>query len=151
MVLNGPPALRLRFSLLHMLSCAQGVKRACRAVPGLAHCSLFDAPGHPNYFLAKYRSHGRVSRRAERYPGPARRPAMLVQKRRSRKQVSLYNQYVTPSYMVCNKQDCAGGAERPFLPISHRDGPQVGRVAYPSPLCSSHLRRVPSPCAPPAA
>lgn len=27
-----------------------------------------------------------------------------------------------------------GGAERPFLPICHRDGPDVARVAYPSPL-----------------
>ncbi len=40
----------------------------------------------------------------------------------------------SPSYMACNEQDCVGGAERPFSPISHRDGPHVGRVAYPSPL-----------------
>ncbi len=58
---------------------------------------------------------------------------MLAPTNRSRAQVSHFKQYVTPSYIAYNEQDCAGGAERPFSPISHRNGATWAKLHTPLP------------------
>ncbi len=136
MVLIVAPALRLRFSSLHARSCSQRENEHAMRYQNLQIAACLTFQRHLRQLLASYLSHGQVSRHAKRCPGPARRPGMLAQKRRSREQVSPFKQYVTISYMPCDEQACAAGAERPFLPISHLDGPHVGRVAYPLPSCN---------------
>ncbi len=122
MILIENPALRLRFSLLHTRSCSKRENEHAMRYQNPQTAACLTHPRHPRLLLASYLPHGQVSRYAKRCPGPARRPAMLAQTRRSREQVSPFKQYVTPSCMACNEQDCAGGAERPFSPNSHRRG-----------------------------